>query len=338
MKKVIAVLGLSTLLAGTAPVQAHRSGCHRWHTCPSDTGSYQMGDPALNVPITHAAPSSTPALKTTVAPVSPSLPLESAGTQASPVNTLNPGPMKTNTGVNLRAGPSADTTKLATLDTGVTVTVTACSGKWCKVSTGGRTGYIISSSLGGSGTASAQNPASTGKATSTMQSCPKIDIGPTGLEITIPANFPNPESQKTLQHLKCGGFSFDYGDDDSILTKSLTVTAPSWQAAWNMIMNGSIETYLNVDVATRLGITNNVVSINTGIAGQSIDKSAVIGLSINGAKMIPVVFDGKVTPRKIIAGVNRFYLKGVYPFNNYQYIEINTVKNSIVLTHSPDGA
>lgn len=22
--------------------EAHRSGCHRWHTCPSDTGSYQM--------------------------------------------------------------------------------------------------------------------------------------------------------------------------------------------------------------------------------------------------------------------------------------------------------
>jgi len=21
---------------------AHRSGCHRWHTCPSDTGSYEM--------------------------------------------------------------------------------------------------------------------------------------------------------------------------------------------------------------------------------------------------------------------------------------------------------
>ena len=29
---------------------AHRSGCHRWHTCPSDTGSYIVGDPPLNVP------------------------------------------------------------------------------------------------------------------------------------------------------------------------------------------------------------------------------------------------------------------------------------------------
>jgi hypothetical protein len=26
------------------PAQAHRDGCHRWHSCPSDTGSYVCGD------------------------------------------------------------------------------------------------------------------------------------------------------------------------------------------------------------------------------------------------------------------------------------------------------
>ncbi len=25
-------------------VSAHRSGCHRWHSCPSDSGSYTCGD------------------------------------------------------------------------------------------------------------------------------------------------------------------------------------------------------------------------------------------------------------------------------------------------------
>jgi micrococcal nuclease len=25
-------------------LEAHRSGCHRWHSCPSDTGSYTCGD------------------------------------------------------------------------------------------------------------------------------------------------------------------------------------------------------------------------------------------------------------------------------------------------------
>lgn len=27
-----------------APAEAHRSGCHRWHSCPSDSGSYTCGD------------------------------------------------------------------------------------------------------------------------------------------------------------------------------------------------------------------------------------------------------------------------------------------------------
>ena len=28
--------------------QAHQSGCHRWHSCPSDTGSYVCGDRGLD--------------------------------------------------------------------------------------------------------------------------------------------------------------------------------------------------------------------------------------------------------------------------------------------------
>lgn len=28
----------------TVPVRAHQSGCHRWHSCPSDSGSYTCGD------------------------------------------------------------------------------------------------------------------------------------------------------------------------------------------------------------------------------------------------------------------------------------------------------
>jgi hypothetical protein len=35
---------ISGVLAVSAPAMAHRSGCHRWHSCPSDTGSYVCGD------------------------------------------------------------------------------------------------------------------------------------------------------------------------------------------------------------------------------------------------------------------------------------------------------
>lgn len=41
----IAVLvALSCVLAWSRPADAHRDGCHRWHSCPSDTGSYVCGD------------------------------------------------------------------------------------------------------------------------------------------------------------------------------------------------------------------------------------------------------------------------------------------------------
>lgn len=32
------------ILTNTGVASAHRSGCHRWHSCPSDSGSYTCGD------------------------------------------------------------------------------------------------------------------------------------------------------------------------------------------------------------------------------------------------------------------------------------------------------
>ena len=41
----VALLVAVALLAAAATYAfAHRSGCHRWHSCPSDTGSYACGD------------------------------------------------------------------------------------------------------------------------------------------------------------------------------------------------------------------------------------------------------------------------------------------------------
>lgn len=41
---VAMLLVLSALVVWPPPAQAHRDGCHRWHSCPSDTGSYVCGD------------------------------------------------------------------------------------------------------------------------------------------------------------------------------------------------------------------------------------------------------------------------------------------------------
>lgn len=40
---VIGVFIVSLLNSPTS-VSAHRSGCHSWHSCPSDSGSYTCGD------------------------------------------------------------------------------------------------------------------------------------------------------------------------------------------------------------------------------------------------------------------------------------------------------
>lgn len=45
---VLFVFGLSllgsTVIFNTPSVSAHQSGCHSWHSCPSDSGSYTCGD------------------------------------------------------------------------------------------------------------------------------------------------------------------------------------------------------------------------------------------------------------------------------------------------------
>jgi hypothetical protein len=40
-----AALAVAFLLVSAIPAsEAHRSGCHRWHSCPSDHGTYVCGD------------------------------------------------------------------------------------------------------------------------------------------------------------------------------------------------------------------------------------------------------------------------------------------------------
>jgi hypothetical protein len=43
MKKIIFLFTALVIIVPNISF-AHRSGCHRWHSCPSDTGSYIQGD------------------------------------------------------------------------------------------------------------------------------------------------------------------------------------------------------------------------------------------------------------------------------------------------------
>lgn len=40
----VIIVNLFVFQKTTLSVSAHRSGCHRWHSCPSDSGSYSCGD------------------------------------------------------------------------------------------------------------------------------------------------------------------------------------------------------------------------------------------------------------------------------------------------------
>ena len=42
-------MATTTLVLGiaAAPADAHRSGCHRWHSCPSDHATYRWGPKGL---------------------------------------------------------------------------------------------------------------------------------------------------------------------------------------------------------------------------------------------------------------------------------------------------
>src|SRR3712207_1186539 len=40
----VAAAGAVVELKNPGTAEAHQSGCHRWHSCPSDSGSYVCGD------------------------------------------------------------------------------------------------------------------------------------------------------------------------------------------------------------------------------------------------------------------------------------------------------
>lgn len=78
------VLGL-ILVASPSGASAHRSGCHRWHSCPSDTGSYTCGDLGYYSQCPGGAPYTPPA-PTYIPPVSPLAARPASSSQACGAN------------------------------------------------------------------------------------------------------------------------------------------------------------------------------------------------------------------------------------------------------------
>ncbi len=63
-----------TLAALVSFGEAHRSGCHRWHSCPSDSGSYACGDLGYDTYCPKETPSNAQSSSASVAPPAPRRP------------------------------------------------------------------------------------------------------------------------------------------------------------------------------------------------------------------------------------------------------------------------
>ncbi len=84
MRRSTLVVAGALVLLSFSFAQAHRSGCHRWHSCPSDTGSYVCGDRGQD---TYCPKPRGPGLQQVQPPETP------ATTPASPAApTSIPGP------------------------------------------------------------------------------------------------------------------------------------------------------------------------------------------------------------------------------------------------------
>jgi uncharacterized protein YgiM (DUF1202 family) len=155
-----------------API-AHRDGCHRWHTCPSDTGSYRCGD------LGHPCQGSSTGSPGNTGNNSPSS--RSTSPTVSYVNT---------DALNLRANPSLQSRLLDTYGKGKIVSVLerTADGKWAKVEVSNPkqsgwmlTQYLSSSYPGG--------PSSTALASSITDGL-RLRIGP-GTQYSIIGLYPN---------------------------------------------------------------------------------------------------------------------------------------------------
>lgn len=141
MKKSFALLALtllpSTLLALSSTAEAHRSGCHRWHSCPSDRGTYVCGDLGYTSECPSSTPVMTPPAQTTSAPVVPLkrtvLPSLNTGATAKVNDDL----------VRFRASASSEGKVLFWVEKNTQVNLGACGANWCAVRYLGVSGYMM---------------------------------------------------------------------------------------------------------------------------------------------------------------------------------------------------
>ncbi len=138
--QVSIILVMSLLVFVPNVAQAHRDGCHRWHSCPSDSGSYVCGDlgydsecpkvaepvPAATAPV--AVEQQTPVAVEQQTPVQPETTVVNIAVKAGTVNK----------NANLRSGPGTNFGVVGTATKGQTFNIVGKNdnGTWYKLDSG----------------------------------------------------------------------------------------------------------------------------------------------------------------------------------------------------------
>lgn len=134
MKKWPIFIFVLVILAFAVPkvAFAHRDGCHRWHSCPSDTGSYVCGDlgydtycPKAPAPTPTPMPVAPTATPLSAAPIPPTpMPTNSTTSITGSVNAAS---------LNVRSGPSTSYQSVGSLSQGTQVAILEELNGWLRI-------------------------------------------------------------------------------------------------------------------------------------------------------------------------------------------------------------
>ncbi|WP_119674967.1 hypothetical protein [Deinococcus sp. RM] len=170
-----------------------------------------------------------------------------------------------------------------------------------------------------------------GKALVTIPSCKDAYLHGIFVQYRIPASFPRPESEGTASEVfRCEDVRVEFfkTPESNYLPERIRVSAGNWMKAWAFITKGNGEknyvSPLYVDTGIWVTIANGLVNVNDKYKDAS--RQLVVGIKSNGGALRPVLFDGAVTPRKILPGINEFFfvVGNVGPSHNKMTINTTT--------------
>lgn len=192
--------------------------------------------------------------------------------------------------------------------------------------------YYVATATASPSTSSQTTGNSSSVPNSNTASCPEFKLSPFGIMVTVPAVFPNPQTTRSTDDYICGGWEIHYSGSTYDYPRDITIKAPSWMEAWKR-MSLDLDSYLQINYGYKIDFSNDkVVYVPASAYPGEVNKDIVVGLTVNGGQLVPVVFNGVVTPQAIPSGKIGIYQKAGYSSFKYAQFSIDTSTNTIIAT------